>query len=365
MKLLMRLFILPIFLLIVSPVYAMTTRSGNSVYIPKDEVITGTLFAGGNSVTIDGIVHGDVFCGSQAVVISGTVDGDVICAAQSIRITGPVGGSVRTASQTLDIVGVVKRNVTSVGQAITIDPAAAVTGEILAAGQTLSIYGNVGGDISAAVNTLTIGNNVKVAGSVRYESKNPATIASTATIAGTLVHTLPKPKTNNIQPAQLKPKFIGGPVNILWKIIMYVVLAIIINAIAPKRTQKILDLMRAKPVPMAITGLILLIIVPVIIVALVITLVGIPFAILLAIAYGLVIAASRIFAAILAGEYLTTQLHLNPNNKIIPNIILGVFVTWLVFSIPVLGGIVSGLAVIWGLGAIYKSRKATASARRK
>lgn len=365
MKLLSRFLPFLVFFLAVSPAYAMTTRGGNSVFISKDEVITGTLLAGGNSVTIDGVVHGDVFCGSQALVISGTVDGDVICGAQSIRIAGTVGGSVRAAAQAIDIAGIVKRNLTAVGQTIAIDSTGSVTGEILAAAQSVRVDGNVGGDISTAVETLTFGNNAKVGGSVRYESKTAATLAPTATIAGTLIQTTPKPEAKNmIRPERLKPTFIGGSANIIWKIIMYAVLAIIINAVAPKRTERILDLMKKKPVPMAITGIIVLIVVPVIMLGLVITLVGIPFAILLGIVYALVLAASRIFAAILAGEYLTAQLHLNPNNKIVPNIILGVLVTWLVFSIPVLGGLLSGWAMIWGLGAIYQSRKALPTKRK-
>jgi cytoskeletal protein CcmA (bactofilin family) len=365
MKFLSRMFVFLLFLIVVSPAYAMTARGGDAVYVPKDEVVTGTLFAGGNAVTIDGTLRGDLICGAQSVVISGTVDGDVICGAQTVRISGTVGGSVRAGAQTIEISGPVGRNVMAGAQTITIDPAGAIAGEILAGAQTLSVYGVVTGDISAAVTSLAFGDQANVGGSVWYESNSPAKVAPSAVIAGTLTQSLPKvDKQKSLGQEMKKAAIGGGPANMFWKIVMYVVLAIIINAIAPKRTQKILDLMRAKPVPTAITGFIILVVVPVIIIALVITLVGIPFAILLGIVYALVLAASRIFAAILAGEYLTARLHLNRENNMLYNIILGVVVAWVVFGIPILGGLASFLAVIWGLGAMYVSRKSAAPAKR-
>lgn len=369
MKLFISFFLFLFFVLTASflakPAYAMTVRGGDAVYVPKDEVVSGTLFAGGDSVAIDGTLHGDLFCGAQTVVISGTVDGDVFCGAQTIRISGPVGGSVRAGGQTVEIEGPVSRNVMAGGQTVTIGPTASVKGEVLAGAQFLNIYGTVTGDISAGAETLTFGDNAKVGGSVWYESTSPAAVAPTATIAGTLTQKVPKPEKEMTPVREMKKVTGGGAVNILWKIIMYIVVAILISVIAPKRTQKILDLMRAKPVPMAVKGFIVLIVVPLIILGLVITIIGIPFAILLGIAYGLILAASRVFAAIWVGEYILAKLRVSKKSNMILNILVGVTVAWVVFTIPAIGGIASFLAVIWGLGAMYESRKAAVSTKRK
>ena len=379
MKLFTRFCIFILFVLTVSfmarPAYAMTTRGGQSAYVPKDEVVTGTLVAGGNSVTIDGTVHGDVLCGSQSVVITGTVDGDVICGAQTIRVDGTVGGSVRAAAQTVEIAGAVKRNVTVMSQSLIIDKTASVGGEVLVAGQQFTDNGQiaqsltgavesafldakVGGDVKLAATALTLGDNAKVAGSLSYESKQVAVMAPTATVAGTLTHTLPKPTETRKPFSGMKLAPAPTPVGLLWKIVGYAVLAIIVTAILPKRSQKILDYMRESPGAALMKGFLFLIIVPVVMISLTITIIGIPFAAIMLLAYILLLAVSRIFAAIVAGRYILTNVHANEDDRMLINIVVGVPVTWLVFAVPVLGGIAGFLAVIWGLGAIFATGKA-------
>jgi len=373
MKNILRFLFVFLFFIIATPAFAMTARGGQSVYIPKGEVVNGTLFAGGNSVTIDGTVHGDVFCGSQSVVISGIVDGDVICVAQSLRISGTVAGSVRAAGQTIEIAGPVKRNVTVMGQSLAIDPTGIVSGEILVAAQqftdngpvALSVTGatdhafidaKVGGDVHLNTSSLTLGDNAKIAGSVKYESSSVATLAPSATIAGTLTQTVPKITKEKISVREAKQP--GGDFGkLLVKIIIYIVLAAIITSIAPKRTKKILDVMKELPMATSLTGFLTLIVVPVIIIALAITIVGIPFALILGVIYAFALALSRVFAAILVGEYLFANFHGNKNGNMLLTILLGVTVTWIVFSLPILGGIAGFLAVIWGLGAIIQTRK--------
>jgi len=356
MKHITRFLVFILFVSFVPRVHAMTVKSGESTYVSKGEVVTGTLLAAGNAVVIDGIVHGDVLCAGQSITISGTVDGDVLCMAQSIRITGTVGESVRALAQNVDIVGQIKRNVMFAGQTLSVNTPGAVGGEILAAGQNVFVDTKVGGDMNVAVGALTFGDNARVAGSVRYESAKVAQLASSATIAGTLTQSIPKEMKKPAAPIRAMKK-VSPFAMILWKMAIYSVLAIIVNAVAPKRTKQILDAMKSRPMPTAISGLIVLMIVPLIIAGLAITIVGIPLAILLGIAYGLVIAASRIFAAILAGEYLHANFHTNKQNNMLLTIVLGVPVAWVVFSVPILGGIASFLAVIWSLGAMYVTRK--------
>jgi hypothetical protein len=356
MKTISRFFVFVLFFFIAAPAFAMTARGGQAVYIPKDEVVNGTLFAGGNSVTIDGTVHGDVFCGSQTVVITGTVDGDVICGAQTIRISGSVAGSIRAGAQTIDISGPVGRNVTVVAQTLTIDQAGDVAGEILAAVQHASIDSRIGGDITIADESLVFGDHAVIGGSVHYESKMAATIAPSATIAGTLTQTVPK-TTEKTSVTEVKKVVRGG--SLAGKIIFYFILAALVTLIAPKRTKRILDLMKTSAGRMMLKGFIVIIVVPIIILTIALTLIGIPFAILLGLVFALTLATAEVFTAIYAGRYILNRFNAGRPDRMLTDIVVGVPVACLVFAIPVLGGIASFFGVIWGLGALMESRIAT------
>lgn len=340
----------------------MTTMGGQAVFVPKDEVVNGTLFAGGNMVTIDGTVHGDVICGSQTVIITGMVDGDVICGAQTLRIEGAVGGSVRAAGQTIEIAGPVSRNVTVAAQTLTIDSTSSISGEILAAVQNASIDAKVGGDISMVDGSVVFGDKTNVKGSVHYQSKTAATFAPSATIAGTLTHTLP-PKTQQKQPVSNVRKVAGATGGLIGKIIFYFILAALVVLVAPKRTKRILDLMQASPGPMMLAGFITIIVVPIIIITMALTLIGIPFAILVGILFALALVTAEVFTSIFVGRYILDRFNANRENKMFLNILVGVPVACLVFAIPILGGLAGFLGVIWGFGAMIESRKISGRAK--
>ncbi len=360
MKLLARFLFFIVFILAASvfaaPASAATARGGQAVYIPKGQVVTGTLFAGAKtSVTIDGTVHGDVFCGSQDVIISGTVDGDVICAAQTIRIDGSVGGSVRVAGQSIEVAGPVGRNITAIGQSFTLDPTGTVSGEILAATEHTFIDGTVKGDISEVVNSLVFGDNAKVKGSVKYQSKNAASLAPTATISGMLVQTTPKPKS---KPPTTEVKRVSkGAGGVVGKIILSLIFGAIIVAIAPKKTAKILDLMKSSPGASMLTGFLAMLVIPMVLILMAITIIGIPFSILLGIVFALALAAASIFASLLAGRFVLDKLNANKKNNMYVNLLVGVPVVGILFTVPILGGLAKFLAAIWGLGAIVKLKK--------
>lgn len=319
MKLLSRILTVLLFLAIAAPAYAMTTRGGQTVTVPTGETVVGTLFAGGNSIAIDGTVNGDLFCGGQNVTIGGTVNGDVICGAQTIDVTGTVSGSLRTAAQMVDVNGTVKRNVTVAAQTLTLGKTATVAGEVIFAGANLTNSGRV---------------------------------------VGPVTHW--QPKEEKVKPERIivKKTVQQEVVSLLIKMIIFGVLAAIVMAVAPKQTDKVLKIMREKPWHSMGVGFFIMLIVPTLILTMVITIIGIPLAVLAGLAFGLAIAISRVFVAILAGQYVLNNFHVNRAGNTLLPVFVGVPLTVLVFAVPVIGWLLSFLAVLWGLGAMWKSRKA-------
>ncbi|MCK4554334.1 polymer-forming cytoskeletal protein, partial [Candidatus Parcubacteria bacterium] len=214
-----RLFIIICFtLLLIIPISAkaFAVKTGDSIYVAKDQIIEGNLYAAGLSITVDGTVTGDVICAGQTVNINGTVEGDVICAGQSVNINGAVNGSVRVAGNSININGQIARNVMAFGAAVNLGAEASVGWDMLIGAATGEIRGKVGRDLYGGVAGATIageiGKDVRlkidnqkadkgglmimdeaiIGGNIIYTDKAEAFIASGAVIAGEITHNLPK-----------------------------------------------------------------------------------------------------------------------------------------------------------------------------
>ena len=357
-----------IFLGILTPqAHAFTAESGDLVDLSRDQTINGSLFVGANTVLIDGTVHGDLFCAGQKVTITGTIDGDVICGGQTIEITGAVGGNIRAAAQSLTIGSSVKRNVSVAGATIELSKTASVAGELLFAGQTLiddgvikggitgvsegaTVNGPVAGDISLDSDTVTLGASARIRGNVTYTSDTKATIASSASISGAITQQKPQETTTKTAPTQNASA--QWPANAIPGILFYLIVTFVILKLFPASTTRITDRMTASIVPTALTGLITLVVVPLVTIVLAVTIVGIPFALVLALLYVVAILVCRVYVGILVGWYILDSFHSKLVKSVYWQMLIGVPILWFMFKAPFVGGLVGFLAVIWGLGAI-------------
>src|SRR5207302_8213987 len=84
-------------LIVPATALAAEVRSGDTVSIGPNEVVTDDLFVFGNSLVIQGTVNGDVIAAGSNVTIAGHVTGSVMAAGSTLAVSGPVDGSVRLA----------------------------------------------------------------------------------------------------------------------------------------------------------------------------------------------------------------------------------------------------------------------------
>jgi len=100
-------------------------------------------------------------------------------------------------------------------------------------------------------------------------------------------------------------------------------------------------------------GLIMVIVTPVVGIALAVTIIGIPLAILLFLSYGLGLLIACILAPVILGAWLIKWITKNPTAKVDwVAIILGVVVFKLVGVVPVLGGLAKLLLVLSVIGSM-------------
>lgn len=353
-----------------SEVFAFSVKTGDYINIPKSEVVEGNLFTAGKKIVLEGNIKGDIVCAGQDVEINSQVDGDVICAAQNIIINGLVSGSVRAAAQMININGQVNRNVSIVGQNITNN--AIVSGEFLFAGQTLKANGLIGGDLWGASETVDlngkIGKNVNlianniiaeknawINGNFTYESEKPLNLQSGSIIAGETKHNLPKKETANYQKNMFFNNFTkvsDRGFQIINLFVQFLFSLFLLFVFRKQFEAASLSVMTAKGKSF-LFGLLILIVTPALGILFFLTIIGIPVTILLVIGYLLALFVGRVIIVYIVGRKLIEVYWPAKTNSIVIITIIGTAITWLFFSLPVVGGFLSCIAVILGLGGVY------------
>jgi hypothetical protein len=251
------------------------------------------------------------------------------------------------------------------GQTVTFQENASVAGEIVTAAQSLrmrgrtekdltgwvessDIRGGVGGNIDLHSESLTIGNTASVGGNLTYVSSSVATIEQNAKILGQTNHTVPSsPPQKNVTNSTLMPHRWNGGAYIIFSLILGGILLFFFK-------EKIMTHIERIEMQWLQTfgwGIIACISIPILLLLLAITLIGIPFAIIGGMFFILLYFAGRVLTAIIVGKLVSQRLI--KGNEQSPGwwLVIGICLTWIVFSIPVIGGIASFIASIFGIGA--------------
>lgn len=340
---------------------AQSFRSGDNTQVGQSEVVDSSLWAVGRNIDISGEVQGDVFCAGQNVSITGKVTGDVICAGQTVSIYGTVEGDVRVAGQNVTIGAQIHGNLTAGGQNVSLESSAKVGGDAAIGGDGQAVNGSVGRDLSITGSTVTLTNevgrnvkataeelvltdNAKVGGDLTYTSTNEARVSNGAEVAGQSVRYDP-PEDSNTSGMFGAPSF---------GFIVYMVLALLLVALAlsllfPGLLHATTSRAVTEPGKTALIGLVALIVVPVVIVSLMITVIGIPLGILLFFLWiPLLMLAGPTF-----GYYLGRMLFKEQRNPVVI-MLLGSAVSLLLHLIPIVGFFTLVASMLLGTGMLIR-----------
>lgn len=348
------------FLTIVGVVHAQNFQKT----ISEGEIINSTVYAAGDRISISGTVNGDVYCAGSDIKIDGTVNGDVICAGQDIDISGKVTGSIRAAGMNVIISGGTSRSISTAGQIVSVDKNAIVRQDATMFGSSVKVNGIIGRDIVTSGNKVTIdgkiGRNVKteaanlvvgnkgtIGGDLNYTSSNKANIDSNATISGSVKQTIPQ--TNNSK---------GWMWGINFAFYLYALAAIMIVSlvtalVVPKAIANAGTLAQKRWGASLLTGFLSGIVIFMAVIMTAATVVGIPFAILLLLAWGLLAGASLPVAAFMVGKIVLMKHAKN----IIGITALGTFILITLWYIPFLGVLVFLVSGWLGTGAVLLAIK--------
>jgi hypothetical protein len=292
------------------------------------------VFAAGGAVGLEDVTAQDAFLSGGKVDERGRFDGDMLAAGASVEL-GPgstVAGDVLAAGGRVAIAGT-------------------ISGGVRAAGGQIRIDGRIGGDVSLAGERIVLGPNARVAGDLTYRSGQQIRRMAGAEVAGQIERrAYERPR----MPGILELVF-AGVLGWIGAVVSAAALAALLIGAVPRWIAGASDTIALRPWPALGLGVLLLFGVPVAAPVLMVTVIGIPIAVLALLSYAVFAAVGIIAAALWVGQHLPRiggrhAGHIGFGARF-GRAVAGLVLLALVFLVPFAGGFVVLLATVFGLGA--------------
>ena len=342
---------------------------------PAEQRLGGDLFVAGGAVAVDQPVAGDLVAMGGSIDVDAPVAGDALAAGGKLRFGVDVTGSVYAAGGRITMAGKVGRNLRAAGGQLELGPKSevvgnlsiaggqvrllgAVRGHVQAAGGRVRIDGPVGGDVLVTSGQLELGPNARIAGKLRYRSREPITQDPAAQVAGGVELLMPAWGSDGraSEPRGERPGPPAWASGIAWIwTIGLVVLAAVLIALLPGFSTGVAGALRERFGLSLLLGFVLLVCTPFAALFAFVTLIGIPLGLLLIALYLALLPVAYVSAGIGLGELGLRRLRpdrVQTTGWRIAAAALALMVLALAGWIPWFGGLIAFAALLAGLGAL-------------
>jgi cytoskeletal protein CcmA (bactofilin family) len=277
-----------------------------------------------------------------------------------IDVGGPVNAAIRAAGGTIFVRGTVGTDVVAVGGRVSVDPSARIGRDLAVAGGTVWFMGSAGRNAWITAANVEIGGTVAgnmmiraseikllptavIRGNLTYSSEHPIQIAEGARVAGTVTREAYPVRPMPSRQAMRGFRIIFGIADFFWMLIV----ALVLIAVLPYGVQASADAVRMRPGASLGWGLVLLVLVPLIILAFIVTLLGIPVGVLVLVAHLLALFASHAATGLALGQLVAPRLQ-SP----FAEAAIGIGIIAVATNLPYIGWVLRLLALAIGFGAV-------------
>ncbi len=359
MKKKVTLFVL--FISLLSIVGLTQSVSANSVNVETGTTVTvsedtdGALAVSGQDIVIDGNVNGPLFVAGNTITIKGNVNGPIFVAGNSITIEGSIEGEVFTA-----------------GNIIRIDPGTELSRDAFMTGSEILINGTIGRDLFSGSNKIEINNTIArnahlssetitftddgaVGGDLYYQSANELVNADQY-VEGQVNYD----EINRMEDRQERPQqsLLRTLLNIIGTLISAIIIWWFLRRITQGWWFTVSQRNLRRPLILLLTGLGLLLLIPaaILLTFIISALTGLGLYLLavstLLLFILLLLLAKIVTATIIGKHLLENRFSLNKYNSLV-SFLIAYLLLDLASTIPVIGGIVTFLSVIYALGLVF------------
>ncbi len=290
------------------PALAATTVSGDPDAAVKTEV-NDDLFTAGQSVSVAAPIKGELFAAGQTVTVTNRPDRSVFVAGQTVSLPSGAGYNAFVGGQTVTLAGEYGHDVYALGETIVLDPGAHIRGSLYALGSTISIHGTVDGTVSVSGESVTsdaaIGHGAtiesssisfsggSIGGDLRYNRDARTNGLDQVTVSGSTTAT--DPATSDRTDGQRA----GSVADVLQALMAFVTLVVmggLFILLTPARVTAMTEAVTGRWVSSFLTGLVVLVVAPLLVGLSVATVIGWPVALII----GLLVVATLVTSSFLA-----------------------------------------------------------------
>ncbi len=351
-------------------------RAQETVHIIEGDTLSNNLFATGNRIDVEGVVKGSLFSAGERSEMQGRVMGNMFSGSRDVMVRGTVEGLVAVAGENITIDGVVLDDVLAFGGRVIVTERADIRGNLFAGtGNIILEEGSrVGGNLRGGAGWATL--NGSIAGEVEFQADFIAfgdDFAASGPVALKLhkrwmereIENLPDNAT--IAYTETERFFLSG--FFYWSLLSMFVLGIIYLLLFKNASRDQLVYAKENPGMSLLSGLGVLVGIPVAVVILAVMVITIPVALILLLLYGIAVYVSTIFASLYVGRLILARNNgLRSAGSYIGALALGLLIIFLVTEIPFLGGLIQLAVICFGLGGFvsylwyhYKSNREQAA----
>lgn len=337
--------------------------------------VAGLDLQAGNVLKIYGDSDKDIIAAAAQISIEDTVAGDVFAACNDFTLNGAVQGSVRVAANTVTIDGPVTGNLLIFASTIRLTENADIGGHANIYGASITHEGIIEKTAHMGAGFVTV--NGTLNNSATIEAQTVEFADSALLEEEVLVKSPVQPTVDSLTDADnyivyektefssssdmYRPEQLAGLASffIIFRIIHVLfwsstclLLGILFIIIWPKWSTRVAGHMKESAGKTWLTGALFFFLAPIAGLILTVTVIGIPFAVLLSAVYAALFFLGRILVGLFIGRLILKPKDSDTTGKKVLQFFLGYIIITILLIIPVFGWFISAIVALWGMGGI-------------
>lgn len=346
------------------------TYLANDIVIVNAEVDGDLLIAAGD-INVSGLISGDLMAAGGEVIITAELKDDLRVAGGEVSLCGSVAGDVAIAGGDVDICAdtVILSKAWLAGSDVKAN--GRFEKKLVIKGSDVVLAGEFAGGVRIEARHLEVLADARIIGDLEYTSPYPATIHPDATITGEENYTISNPwwgsKNGKLDAGEL---LLGATIAFIAIVFSVAVTSLIVSGFLPNTYAETPNIIRTQFLKCLAIGLLFVLVTPLLLMLLVISVIGIPLAIIFFFAYVLMFFIGFFASVMLFADSFYTHFRKAESKSMLAHVVSVVIVTLLItlFSqLPIFGTLFIILLTLSGIGAVVlftlHSRKQNASAK--
>ena len=347
------------------PGHAIRLHRVDAFDLPVSENVPAETWILANTVNIEGSLADDVFALAQDVSVKGSVGNDLWAVGDTVSLEGSVAEHARLAGRTVQVGGLVGSSLAAAGSSVSFSDTAGVGGDAVVVAENAIVRGRVSGNLRVMSYSATLSGMMD--GNVRIFAEDIVILPGTE-IAWDLVYTSSKDLfldekvilhgqliRRDMQAADAAP----APASVMrhWMMQAFLCTCALVASLPfitlfPQFVGRSVRLVRDAPWKCALAGLLVFSLVPMFAVLAVVVIVGLPLALLLAVAYFLLAYLGKTVVALAVGGMLLRRRGPQRFGAVFAALVLGLFLIYAGASVPGLGWVAMALVLLLGMGGM-------------